>query len=744
MPKMPKMKHNWLAPFLAALLAAHACGGAGNRESTLPVGGTDGLSDARELGAAVRQLLLLEPGDEQRGPLREQILAYLARSTDELVAAGDYEAVVEHLASMTDLYAPSELANEPLSTHLDAPARFVLERGSAMGDEGRVLAALLLLGRLHPDDASFKQRYRTVAAWSRDARTQLDNDFDRFSQLIRVWDVHALLSPDPSVIETLAQLHIDRRNAAMSAFRDPRRMLGMQGPPPQQVLGLAPLDVAGVFLRHGDLATAITRVRAMGSGGPNIQAFVTTLEAAQRNDAEGAEAILQLAEFYRQARPEVSRGLCVVGRRRFREDGRFPACLARVAGDQREFAFATAWYAEAIERTPDSRVLYDEALTQLNQFIELGLFESDPSEARALAEDAERILEKRHERWPDAAPPVPEDRFLFLLGMLDMNSGDPAAARARFEASVGKRPTPEALLALGQVLERTGEPARAVRRYREALDLIPAGDAGARVQRAEILEHMGDGYRASGEAAQSARMYRQALDLWANAAEQIAQANAEVAEELAGAPGRGLLDARRGILLDKLGRRDEADRAFRQALSTSGNTRQVFASILSYLAVARPDPTLAADVFREALRQLSLDPEWKVYFGLWLRLAAVRGGSAQLAAPADPVFEEMAGRDAWAGRLARFASGNLPYEQLLAAASGRGQRAEAMLYEGVRRLGAGDAAGARTLFDEVLDSGMVSFFEYIMAQELIRTGTAQARAPQASAVPAAAAAPAVR
>ncbi len=735
MPNMRKMKNNWLVPSLISLLALSACGGSATRESTLPpVGGADGLGDARELGEALRQHHLLEPGDPLRAPLREQILAYLARSNDELVAAGDYEKVVEHLAAMTDLYAPSELATATLSPHLDAPARFVLERGSRMGDEGRVLGALLLLGRLHPEDPSFAARYRAVATWGRDARSALDGDFERFSQLIRVWDVHALLSPDPTVLETLAQLHIDRRDAAMSAFRDPRMMLGMQGPPPQQVLGLAPLDVAGIFLRHGDLASAVARVRAMGAGGPNVRAFLTTLEAAQRDDEEGAEAVLQLAEFYRQARPEVSRGLCIAGRRRFRDDGRFPACLARVAGDQRRFATATAWYVEAIERAPADRALYDEALTQLNQFIEQGVFDADPSEARALAEDATRMLAARSERWPDAAPPVAEERFLFLVGMLEMNSGNPADARTRFESSVARRPTPEALLALGQVLERTDQPALAVRRYREALDFVQGGGPEVGVQRAELLEHMGDAYRASGEASQATRMYRQALELWEDAARAIAQRNQAVAEEM-GAAGRGLLDARRGILLDKLGRREEASRVFREALATSGNTRQVFAAILAHLAVARPDPALASDVFRESLRQLSLDPEWKVYFGLWLRLVAARAGSEQAAAPADPVFAEVSAADAWPGQLARFARGALDYDALLGAAIGRGQRTEAMFYEGVRRLAAGDAVGARALFDEVLDTGMVSFFEYIMAQQLLREAAASA-GPHASAEPA--------
>jgi tetratricopeptide (TPR) repeat protein len=739
---MPKMKTNWLAPSLVVLLLAQACGGAANRESTLPrVSGGGGLADARELGMALRQFYSLAPGDALRGPLRDQILAYLARSTEAIVGAGDYAKGVEHLASMTALYEPEELATGPLSPLLEPPARFVLERGSSTGDEGRVLAALLLLGRLHPDDAALAARYREVAEWGRSARTELPSDFDRLSQLIRVWDVHALLTPDPEVLEALSQLHVGRRDAALAAYRNPRSMMGSGGPPPQQVLALAPLDVAGVYLRHGDLPTAIAKIEAMGGGGPSVAAFVSMLRTAEQTDADGAEAILQVAEFYRQARPEVARGLCVLGRRRFQADGRFPACLARVAGDQQRYAEATAWYAEAIERAPGERDLYDEALAQLNQFIEEGFFESDPDEARALASDAERILHERRTRWPDVAPPVPEERFLFLLGMLEMNTGNPADARTRLEASVQLRPSPEALLALGQVLERTSAYADAARRYREALDLVSGGEPGVALQRAELLEHLGDALRGAGEEAQARRMFRQALELWSEAIRSITPENQALMEQL-GTRGRGLLDVRRGVLLDKLERREEAVQAFHRALETAGNTRQVFATILAHLAVARPDPALATEVFREALRQTSLEPEWKVYFGLWLRLVVARSGQQGAPTPADSVFAQVAGEDAWPAQLARFASGAIGYDQLLGLASGRGQRAEALFYEGVRRLSEGDRGGARALFDEVLETGMVGYFEFIMAQELVRESEPAASGPQASVADPAAPAPA--
>ena len=50
---------------------------------------------------------------------------------------------------------------------------------------------------------------------------------------------------------------------------------------------------------------------------------------------------------------------------------------------------------------------------------------------------------------------------------------------------------------------------------------------------------------------------------------------------------------------------------------------------------------------------------------------------------------------------------------------GEGERTEAHFYEGVRQLGS-DQAAARALFERVLQTEMVSFYEYAMAQALLR------------------------
>jgi lipoprotein NlpI len=200
----------------------------------------------------------------------------------------------------------------------------------------------------------------------------------------------------------------------------------------------------------------------------------------------------------------------------------------------------------------------------------------------------------------------------------------------------------------------------------------------------------------------------------------------------------GLAHLRRGVLLGRLARRSDAVSAFERAMENAPELRETYSTILAYLAVSDPDSAFAHRVFRNAVNQLSLEPEWKVYFALWLRMIAGRDGEG-----VDPevsaVLADLAEGDDWFAKLARFASGQLDFEGLLAGAMGLGERTEAYFYEGARRLGAGDLAGAREMFEQVVDTNMVNFYEFAMAQELLavtNTSKATTAVPTATTVPA--------
>ncbi|HEX4351716.1 MAG TPA: hypothetical protein VHZ95_02355, partial [Polyangiales bacterium] len=118
-------------------------------------------------------------------------------------------------------------------------------------------------------------------------------------------------------------------------------------------------------------------------------------------------------------------------------------------------------------------------------------------------------------------------------------------------------------------------------------------------------------------------------------------------------------------------------------------------------------------------------------FALWLRMIAGRTGQT-IDADVAQALQTPNDADGWWAKLAKFGAGKLSYDSLLEDATAVGERAEAYFYEGGRRLALGDETGARAMFAKVLETQMVNFYEFSMAQELL-TAAAPMRAPDVAA-----------
>ena len=657
---------------------------------------------------AVRRFHTLDRREPLREPLRERLVQYLLQGGYEQIASDGYDGVVDALGEVLDLYTPQEIGRGEIPPQLQKLARYLIERGSPQGDPARVLSALLVIHLLHPDDAEAADYYRRLKRWSLDTESNaLGEPPERYDGPLRTWEEHAYLVPAPEVMQRLARLYLERCRALVEYYRSSeRRFLAEIGA--ARSVQKTSIKVAAVFLREGDIASALTHVESIRSVTDVEEELVQILKLALEGGEMGVGAVLDLATAYLNAGDrEVALALCRDGLRRNRGDARFPQCLGRIAAGQNDYAAATAWYARAIEMMPDSRSLYDETLKVLNDLIEQDRFDPDPSVVRGLATRAREVLAERFKRWPDSPPLVkPEDLYL-LIAVAEMNAGNAEEAEKQLERSVAERESIDALLQLGLLLERTGRGKRAVQIYRRALGLVQGQNVGSAVQRAEITERVGDAQRVSGDDESAAGSFRRALEIW----NQV----------LPGLEGVrfGLAQVRRGILLDRLDERGEAAKAFRLAMEYASGSRETYASILSHLVVAAPDLELGHRTYERAFLQLSLDPEWKVYFSLWVRAIEARAGKS-LASEIDGVLGSLVGEREWWAQLARFGLGELDYEQLLTRASGVGERAEAHFYQAMRLLAQGDTSGARALLRRVLQTRMVNFYEFVMAQELLR------------------------
>jgi len=714
---------------LVIVLLLAACGGPA---ATVEHGQAEGppAVTAENFYEVQRAYLRMDPEASERIAWRDALIEHLAARSEGVLAQGDYDAVVRHLALLTAQMTPEDVASERVPAALGPVASWVVEHGSPRGDEGRVMGAHMLLLAIGDDAETHRAERTRIAAWGRDARAGIANPIERFGGLIRVWEQHEQVAPSPEVLSMLSRLYLEQRDALRLAF----------GPEAQQGAGglsynhlrlaplliqRAPLDVAAVFLRHGDLAGAVqhvSRIEAGSDDGQLLVRLVELLEQARENTPRGAEALGELAEGFSRARPSISAAICRLGVRRFPTDARFPLCLARSALEGSRAGAATAWYAEAVRLAPSERAVYGEALEQLGELMEAGAFDAEIGQSRALANSALSILAEHRVRWPDEEAAVTTSAIRLQLGRAEMSAGNVAPAQEQLEASLAAGETREAHIQLGLLLERLGRGNEAAAHYREALDQTPERGAEGVAQRAELTERLGDAFRQAGEEQQAHRMYRQALGQWDALLTQVR------------GPQVAMAHVRRGVLLSRLGEASPSNEAFLAALEAHPSWREPYAVILAHLVVSPPNLELAQTVLRRARYQLHLDPQWKVYFALWVQTIAGRA-SAELDSEVGVLFGELAHGETWSHRLAAFGGRSLAYPQLREHASSLGERVEADFYEGARRLASGDQSGARELFEQVVESGMVNFYEFAMAQEILRGLPADGPAAETAAAP---------
>jgi hypothetical protein len=172
------------------------------------------------------------------------------------------------------------------------------------------------------------------------------------------------------------------------------------------------------------------------------------------------------------------------------------------------------------------------------------------------------------------------------------------------------------------------------------------------------------------------------------------------------------------VLLDHLGRHDDAVDAFENAMTHAPQWRDVYATILSHLVSANPDYELASSVWRRSQLQLTLPPEWKVYFTLWIQFIAARSGEP----PSEEhtqLLNRLGQASNWWGKLASFGAGNLDYDTLVSVASNLGEETEALYYQATRLYIEGDEKSAEAQLQRVLETNMVSFYEFEMARKLL-------------------------
>ncbi len=555
--------------------------------------------------------------------------------------------------------------------------------------------------RLGPAQLPWVTRYEHLAEWSVEARQAFPDQFSAVSRLADVWDNHAAATPGMDVLEHAAELQTLRANLFMEAMQSRggafRLFRSREFGPSAQLQRQVALSIAIPYLRVGEIDLAATAIDDL-PGGRELQ------QVLKEVSGESPGALLELAQAFDAPHLDVRRGLCRYGYRVFDRDVRFVTCLARTAAQERDFAQATEWYMEAVQRMPEEQSGYDEALQAMELMLTQGLYDSDPTMSRRLASKAEAILQERLRLWPDSSPAVAPEELHYLLGLLETNAGNAEGAIQWYTRSIEEKPSLPAVLQMARLQRLLGNAQGSLRYLHQATRMPGTGISQVSIN-ADLQWEMGLSLDLADRQEEAVRSYRIALE------------HLNTLTKIPGASGSPELHAQRGVILHRLGEHKAARDVIRVAAQSPEPTRDVYARILSYLVMAEPDPELAQEVFRQAQRRLALQAEWRVYFALWVAAIQARAG-LPLQGDALYALEQHRTDAAWWGSLARLGLGETTVETLVGEASNRGERAEAYCYAAFAALQNNETQTANQYFAQVLETQMVNFYEYAMAQAL--------------------------
>ncbi len=665
---------------------------------------------------AYNAYVLVPEGTPRRADYRGVLLPFLFEYLDQAIEAKDTEEAMSALQYTVSLFTPVELrASGPkpgLARRADAVYSLVAKRSA---EEPALLC--LAVAEHFGDPAMRKdatENWRLIERWLVDNGPYAADPLLREESLERTLEQVSSLFPSPFVVKQLEALYVARYEVAKSTG-DSRTVSSTVAMRRQQITGYLLLRL---HLRADDLEHAVASLEHVDVEVPVATLGEMTQEALQTR--RSAAPLLTLADQFAPEPeadpndPYVTQGWGIVdnlSRRAVRahpEDAYAHLMRARALSNAGLREAAVVHLRWSIDRKED---VFDawQALAQLQQDVLADQADRDPQRALGMLTDVEAMHARATELWQDrpVQPGLPEAFYTVAEGLYQ--SGDVAEATKLLQRGIAIEPAPSSLDLLGTIALKRDELTAARSHYKDLEDLPYADELSQLLWEARARQQLGEIELRDGDGAAATKHVRVAL-----------RHNNDLLARAAASPrARSERYVERGKLLFTLGDLRAAMTDFRKAAELNPGGVKVYADPLR-LMVAHGYYEEATEVFRRAMAQGSLSDNLKLYFSLWVRELALRQGQGS-PSEADAFLAEYAGTK-WGEALSSHARGTIGFEALLEAAANRGERAEAYFYEGLQRWGSGNAKGGADLMSKVVDSQMMGFFEFDMAQRYLRWG----------------------
>jgi len=705
-----------------------------------------------------------------RGKLLTYLLAPIAaldaeqlRRTPSLLGSeDDFDRLQDSFRDALALFPSSSLwatGGPQLSDHerqlLQNAAKLLLAAYSPRGNELPVATALFVLWSTDGANREWPTRLDQLFSWletgAQAGNGQLGSH--RLATPSEILESIAAVWPAPEVLDRLARLVFARQDRVASILRRPivsgegARGLLSELLLDTEALSAMSVSAAAIYLRCGQLAKA-SQVAARFADKPGDDPDFRQLVRAAAEPKANASDYLALARRFLPRNdilhgsstdridPASTMGVLYQGLSAFPGDPDLLLLASRVARMLSEPLLSLRYLDEAAAAATAHRADADMLANLAAERMELAFLRlkmhMDPDRIAQSEREAERLRAQFAEargRYGAARFKLEDADIDFVLagGMVDAGQIDKAApllSRAHRSGDGSVDVTRQ----LASLSIKRGEPQEAITLLRQALDSrernAPAEDTIPYVEgQAKLSFVLGNAYEVTASLEDARKAWSTSARGWERLMmEQIRRKNLSDSAEATFEVGR---------LYYLLGRRGEGLRKFDEAITQDEDRDQSYLDSIAFL-VQRGESEAALDIFRRALAKSTraVSEYVKIYASLWILDLTRRSASAPDAG-AIAYLRTIAGRKlllrppraaAWYTELARYAIGQIDYATLLAKADSSGKRAEAYFYEAMRRLSNGQREEAHALWSKVVETKMMSFFEFEMASRYLRTG----------------------
>jgi tetratricopeptide (TPR) repeat protein len=710
----------------------------------------------------------------QRARLRGKILDYLLapiaaldaeqlrRTPSPLGSEDDFDRLQDSFRDALDLFSPSALwaAGGPQLTErerqlMQDTAKLLLAAYSPRGNELPVATALFVLVSTDGANPEWASRLDQLFSWL-DSGVQLGGGQPgphRMASPSEILESVAAVWPAPAVVERLSRMVLARQDKVAGILKRPigsgegARSLLSELLLDTESLSAMSVSAAAIYLRCGQLAKASQVAEHFADKPGDDPEFRQLARAAASPQAKVPEYLALARRFL--PRNEILRGTSTdridpasamgVLREGLAVAPKDPDLLllaSRVARMLSEPLLSLRYLDEAAaassSRKADADSLADLAAERMElAFLRLKMH-MDPDRMAQSEREADRLraqFAEARSRFGAARFKLDDADIDFVLagGMVDAGEIDKAApllSRARR----GGDNSVDVTRQIANLSIKRGEPQKAIALLRQALDVrernAPAEDTIPYVEgQAKLTFLLGNAHEVTANLQDARKAWSASARGWERLMlEQMRRKNLSYSAEATFEVGR---------LYYLLGRRAEGLRKFDEAIALDEDRDQSYLDSIAFL-VQRGESEAALDIYRRALAKSTraVSEYVKVYASMWIVDLTRRSASAPDAG-AMAYLRTIAGRKillrppraaAWYTDLARYAVGQIDYATLLAKADSSGKRAEAYFYEAMRRLSNGQREEAHALWSKVLETRMMSFFEFEMASRYLRTG----------------------